>query len=449
MTGLSKYFSKYTSLCLLAAAVLCFGLMMTACSEGDDTPAVVDYDANGTKLDVIVGLEEAAADEEDAEKGIDVPANAFNMVVSLIAGDEYAIERSFVAPGSELDGAAFWKNLDGNKVMMSSSISEEDIAEAGLDSIGDITAVAVMVYDKDGILVGALCDDDVTLVEGGKNTVDFTAADAPAFKDKAALLADSSLRLTTDPEAEDGVVTIAVGENVTVTAAAVTALSEATSIAVDVDPEDLVLSVAAETTALTVEGNVVTGAEATDEAVEVAVVYTDPDDEASVIEASFSVTVEGDETGDETGESGDETGESGDETGESGDETGESGDETGESGDETGESGEELTVGSVAVDPQSATFPPGETHDVWFRVIVYDADGERIDPEKVAMTFKFFNEAGEEDTSGGWFTMGTIEDDHAFSPSQDTPYGVYSVKAFAEGYEGSAETTFEMIKAEE
>ena len=75
-----------------------------------------------------------------------------------------------------------------------------------------------MVYDKDGILVGALCDDDVTLVEGGKNIVDFIAADAPAFKDKDASLADSSLLLATDPEAEDGVVTIAVGENVTVTA---------------------------------------------------------------------------------------------------------------------------------------------------------------------------------------------------------------------------------------
>ena len=58
----------------------------------------------------------------------------------------------------------------------------------------------------------------MTLVEGGKNIVDFIAADAPAFKDKDASLADSSLLLATDPEPEDGVVTIAVGENVTVTA---------------------------------------------------------------------------------------------------------------------------------------------------------------------------------------------------------------------------------------
>ena len=81
-------------------------------------------------MDVIVGIEDAAAGEEAAEKGIDVPADAFNMVVCLIAGDEAAIERSFVAPGSELAGAAFWKKLDGNKAMMSSSISEEDTAEA-------------------------------------------------------------------------------------------------------------------------------------------------------------------------------------------------------------------------------------------------------------------------------------------------------------------------------
>ena len=105
MTGISKNFYKFSS--LMAVVALLLGLMVAGCSEGNDTPAIVDYDAAGTKLDVIVGI----AGEDAAEKGIDVPAEACNMVVSLIAGDKIAIEKSFVAAGSEFVGAKFWREL--------------------------------------------------------------------------------------------------------------------------------------------------------------------------------------------------------------------------------------------------------------------------------------------------------------------------------------------------
>ncbi|MDO5297197.1 MAG: hypothetical protein Q4F00_11345 [bacterium] len=385
--------------------VLLFGFIVSGCSEGDSTPAAVDYDAGGARLDVIVGMADAAADEDAAEKGFDVPSEAFNMVVTLIAGDKPAIKKSFAAEGSEWDGAGFWKDLGGGKVLMSSSISEEDIAGAELNDLSAITAVAVMVYDKDVKPVGTLCQDGVKLSEGGRSTVDFTAADAPAFKDAAALLADSSLLLATEPEAEDDVVTIAVGENVTVAASAVTALSEATSITVNVDPKNLVLSLAAETTALTVEGNVVTGVEAAEEAVGVKAVYTDPDDETAVLEASFSVMVEG-----------------------------------------GSESGSKLYVSNIDVDPDPCIYAAGATEDVWLRLTVYDSNEQRIASETVTLTFEFENSDGEIDTEGRWFTLGTVGDDWAISPAQDLPFGEYWVTAYAEGYEGWACSLFELIE---
>jgi hypothetical protein len=281
---------------------LFLGLIVTGCSEGDDVPAVVNYDATGTKLDVIVGIADASSsDEGTTEKGIDVPAEAYNMVVSLIATDKVAIEESFVAQGSQFVGASFWRELGDNKVMMSSSISEEEVAAAELTGISDITAVAVMVYNQDGALVGTLCQDDVALTEGGKNTIDFTAADAPAFVDAATLIENSTLELTTDPEADDtDVVTIAVDETVTVTGAVATALSDVTTIREDVAEDDLILSLEEDTTALTIDGNVVTGVSATSNPVTIVVTYTDPEDATVSLVAEFSVQVDGSESTEES-----------------------------------------------------------------------------------------------------------------------------------------------------
>ena len=293
MTGISKNFYKFSS--LMAVVALFLGLMVTGCSEGDDVPAVVDYDANGTKLDVIVGISgDAAAEDEAAEKGLDVPANVFNMVVSLIAGDKVAIEKSFVAQGSEWVGASFWRELGEGRVLMSSNISEEEVIGADLTSISDVTAVAVMVYDKDENCIGALCKDDVTLVKGSKNTIDFSAADAPAFVDALTLAENTTLELTTDPEAEEDVVTISVGDTVTVNGTVSIALSDATTISEDVDGEDIMLTLAEDTAALTIDKNVITGALATDHAVEVIASYAL--DEDNELTSSINVMVEGSET---------------------------------------------------------------------------------------------------------------------------------------------------------
>ena len=211
MIGIPKSFYKLFS--VLTAAALCLGLMITGCSEGDDTPAAVDYNPTGTELDVTVGIAGADAAAEAAAKGFDVPAEAFNMVVSLLAGDKTVIEKSFVAEGSEWDGAAFWTELDGGRVMMSSAISEEELSAADVGA-GGITAVLVAVYDKDVSLLGTLYRDDVTLAEGRRTAVDFTAADAPAFK-KAEKLTAQVGKSSIDVDRDTEITVMYGGKNVT------------------------------------------------------------------------------------------------------------------------------------------------------------------------------------------------------------------------------------------
>lgn len=205
--------SFYKLFSVLAAAALCLGLMITGCSEGDDTPAAVDYNPTGTELDVTVGIAGADAAAEAAAKGFDVPAEAFNMVVSLLAGDKTVIEKSFVAEGSEWDGAAFWTELDGGRVMMSSAISEEELSAADVGA-GGITAVLVAVYDKDVSLLGTLYRDDVTLAEGRRTAVDFTAADAPAFKKAEKLTAQAGESII-DVDCDTEITVMYGGKNVT------------------------------------------------------------------------------------------------------------------------------------------------------------------------------------------------------------------------------------------
>ena len=272
MTGISKNLYKFSS--LMAAVALFLGLMVTGCSEGDNAPdKEILYDATKTKVDVVVGLEDEAedADGKISKKGYEVPANVALLVVKLMNGEDLVplYEQGFAE--KETGEVAAWTEEDG-KITMPMVVDK--------DAVEDIASVVVTSYDGEGNLLGAYCWDGASL----NAPVDFTKDDAPAFQDAAELAENSVMTLTTEPEAVDDVVTIAVDETATVHAEAVIALSEATSIEEEIADEALVLTLAEDTTALTIEGNEVTGVEETSNPVEVLVA-------AGELTASFSVQV--------------------------------------------------------------------------------------------------------------------------------------------------------------
>lgn len=276
MTGISKRFSYVSS--FMTAVALSLGLMVTGCSEGNDTPGNVNYDATNANIDVIVGL--AEAEEAATEKGFDVPATATNYVCAMLGENENILSNSFAAEATE--DASAYKKLDDDTILMQNVVNEVQA--------GQIDTVLVLAYDEEDNLLGSLCEENVAVTVGKTTTVDFTSDDAAAFMTKAQMIENTTLEVTTDPEIADGAeaVTIAVDETVTATVTAVAKVGENTTISEELDTDEFTMS--CESEAVSIEGNVVTGVAPTEEAVEIGITVGD----GSPLVTSFNVMVTGD-----------------------------------------------------------------------------------------------------------------------------------------------------------
>lgn len=238
---------------LMAASAMFVCLMASGCSEGDNTPANVNYDPSSGKLDVVIGL-----NTESLTAKADVPGDSDNYVLSLY-DKEGKLVRDITFTKEGAGDTKIYTDVSETERVLSVEVTKEDIA-ADIDRL-------MVVVNKGEEGLGLLTETEgIELAAGKTCLVDFTEDDAPAFVSAADALKNTKLNVTTDPLAnEEGIVAIAIDGKITVDGSLEYVADDKTFIVDENVGEDLTLTPDVETEAISIEKNVITGISASGE----------------------------------------------------------------------------------------------------------------------------------------------------------------------------------------